>query len=413
MFRSCIPWALAALAWPVHAQLSSGAATAPLTLAAALTLAAQANPRLAMARHERDAVEGAVLQAGARPNPVVDVGFEDTRRATRATTVTVSVPLELGGQRQRRIDAAERGLDAASADLRTRQAELVAGVTIAFDEVLAAQQRVRLAHESLEVAANVSASVAKRVQAGKVSPVDETRARVAQANVRLEALKADADLAGARQALAAYWGEGMPRFTAAAGNLDDVPALPDWQALVAHLADSPALARTRVEVARRQALLRLEQSRRTPDVTVTMGMKRSNELGLNQAVFGVSVPLPLFDRNAGNVLEALRRTDQAGDALLASASDARQELAQAYRSLQTARTEAQALAGDILPGAQGAWEAAVKGFAFGKFAYVDVLDAQRTLILAKSAHLRALADAHRAAATIDRLVPTAKNIHEH
>ena len=406
MLRTCIPWALAALAWPVHAQTATDAA--PLTLSAALTLSQQANPQLAMARHERAAVEGAVLQAGARPNPVLNAGIEDTRRATRETTVTVSAPLELGGKRQRRIDAAERSLDAAAADLRARQAELTAGVTIAFDEVLAAQERVRLAQASLDVAEKVTTTVAKRVQAGKASPVDATRARVAQANVRIDALKAHAELATARQALAAYWGDTTPRFAAAAGSLDDLPALPDWEGLAAQLAGSPSLERARAEVARRQALLRLEQSRRTPDVTVTVGMKRLAEPGLNQAVFGVSVPLPLFDRNAGNVLEALRRTDQAGDALLAATTDAHKELAQAYQALQTARAEAQALAGDIVPGAQSAWAAAVKGFDYGKFAYVDVLDAQRTFILARSAHLRALADAHRAAAHIARLVPTRK-----
>lgn len=401
MFRTCISWALLALAWPVHAQSSTDAA--PLTLAAALALAAQANPQLASARHERAAIEGAVLQAGARPNPTLEMGFEDTRRATRETTLTLSTPLELGGKRQRRIDASTRGLDAASADLQARQAEITAGVTIAFTDVLAAQARVQLATQAQEVAARVSTTVARRVQAGKVSPVEETRARVAEANVRLETLKASAELAGARQSLAAFWGATRPDFSAAAGSLDVLPALPDWDALVAKLAQSPALVRARAEIDRRQALLRVEQSRRTPDVAVTIGIKRSAELGMNQAVFGVSVPLPLFDRNAGNVLEALRRTDQAGDALLAVSTDSHKELAQAWQALQTARAEAQALSGEILPGAQSAWEAAVKGFDFGKFAYVDVLDAQRTLIAAKAAWLRALADAHRAAASLDRL----------
>ena len=89
MLRTCMPWALAALAWPVHAQTATVADAAPLTLSAALTLSQQANPQLAMARHERAGAEGAVLQAGVRPNPVLNAGIEDTRRATRETTVTV------------------------------------------------------------------------------------------------------------------------------------------------------------------------------------------------------------------------------------------------------------------------------------------------------------------------------------
>lgn len=424
MVRPFIPLAFMALGLPAFAQITAvipdtatnrtviddtalpaEGATA-LKLARAIALAMQANPQLAGARHEVQAFAGTVLQAGLRPNPVLDVGQVDTRRATRETTAQLSQTIELGGKRTRRVDAAERGQDAASADLRARVAEVRAAVTTAFNDVLTAQERVRLAQESLAVAARVTSTVARRVQAGKVSPVDETRARVAEANVRLEAIKVDGELATARRALAGLWGNVTPRFERALGNLDVLPDLPHWSDLVAGLGNAPALSRARIEIDRRKALLKLEQSRRTPDVTVAVGMKRSQELGINQAVFGLSVPLPLFDRNQGNVLEALRRVDKAGDEFASTHTETHQELARAYQELDTARQEAQSLSGEILPGAQSAYDAAVKGFDFGKFAYVDVLDAQRTLLLAKSAYLRALQDAHRAAANIDRLAGT-------
>jgi cobalt-zinc-cadmium efflux system outer membrane protein len=399
MYRPFIPLALVVLGLPAFAQTTTaipktstgrmsidgavltGESTAALTLERAITLALQANPQLAGARHEVQAIAGTVLQAGLRPNPVLDVGMVDTRRATRETTAQLSQTIELGGKRMRRIEAAELGQD----------------------DVLTAQERVRLAQESVAVAARVTNTVAKRVQAGKVSPVDETRARVAEANVRLDAVRVDGELSTARKTLSGYWGNVMPRFERALGHLEVLPALPDWNVLVAGLGNTPALSRARIEMERRRALLKLEQSRRTPDVTVAVGMKRSQELGLNQAVFGLSIPLPLFDRNQGNVLEALRRVDKAGDEFASTQTETHKELAQAYQELDTARQEAQSLSGEILPGAQSAYDAAVKGFDFGKFAYFDVLDAQRTLILAKSQYLRALQDARRAAANIDRL----------
>lgn len=421
MYRPFIPLALVVLGLPAFAQTTtavpefstsrtiidgtapSGESTAPLTLERAIALAMQANPQLAGARHEVQAIAGTVLQAGLRPNPVLSVDQVDTRRATRETTAQLSQTIELGGKRMSRVEAAERGQDAATADLRTRVADVRAAVTTAFNDVLTAQERVRLAKESLTVAGRVTNTVAKRVQAGKVSPVDETRARVAEANVRLEALKVDGELATARKTLAGFWGNVMPRFERALGNLDELPDLPNWNDLVAGLGNTPPISRARIEIERRKALLKLEQSRRTPDVTVAVGMKRSQELGINQAVFGLSIPLPLFDRNQGNVLEALRRVDKAGDEFASTQTETHKELAQAYQELDTARQEAKSLSGEILPGAQSAYDAAVKGFDFGKFAYFDVLDAQRTLILAKSQYLRALQDARRAAANIDRL----------
>jgi cobalt-zinc-cadmium efflux system outer membrane protein len=422
MYRPFIPLAIVALGLPAYAQITTTASnspsitatsnsntgaiesSAPLTLGAALALSAKANPQLSSARRELDAIEGTVLQAGLRPNPVLGIGMEDTRRDTRETTVQISQSIELGGKRLRRVEAAERGRDTATADLRTRQAEIIAGLTQAFNDVLTAQERMRLAQEALDVATRVSANVAKRVVAGKISPVDETRARVAEANVRLEALKLSGELATARKALTSFWGNTIPQFASAAGNLNDLPELPEWRTLAAMSDQAPAVTRARSEIERRQALARLELSRRTPDLTVTVGMKRSAELGLNQAVFGISVPLTLFDRNQGNVLEALRRTDKAGDDFVSVQTETNKELAQAWQELSTARQEAQSLADEILPGAQSAYDAAVKGFDFGKFAYFDVLDAQRTLIQAKSQYIKALSDARRAAVNIDRLV---------
>ncbi len=71
----------------------------------------------------------------------------------------------------------------------------------------------------------------------------------------------------------------------------------------------------RIEVDRRKALTALEQSKRVPDVTVSVGMQRSNETQRNVLLFGVSVPLPVFDRNQGNLLEALKLEDKAQDEL--------------------------------------------------------------------------------------------------
>lgn len=421
MYRTFVPLIVVVLGLPASAQITSeplrsasinGASNSqrlredsgPLTLGAAIALALQANPQLSGAKHELQAVEATVLQAGARPNPTLEFGVEDTRRDTRETTIQVSQLIELGSKRLRRLEAAELSRSVADADLRARIAETRFNVIIAFNDVLVAQERVHLAQESLDVAARVTTTVSKRVQAGKISPVDETRARVAEANVRLETLKVTGELTTARKALSSLWGNLAPQFGLAAGNYAAIPELPNLVELSAAIADTPALSRARIEIERRRALVRVEVSRSTPDVTATVGMKRNAELGLNQAVFALSVPLPLFDKNRGNVLEALRRTDKASDELVAAETDAHRDLGQSYQELSTARQEAQTLSGEILPGAQSAYEAAVKGFEYGKFAYFDVLDAQRTLIQSKYQYLRALSDARRAAANIGRIV---------
>jgi cobalt-zinc-cadmium efflux system outer membrane protein len=404
MFKYLLPLCVAA--WPAYA-LAEIEPAAPLTLPAALALAAGANPELSAARHEVRAVEGALLQAGLAPNPSLAMERVDTRRDTRETTLQLSQPLELGGKRAARVQAAERGRDSAAAELALKGAQVRADVIAAWFAVLAAQEQLRLAREAEQLAQRAASATARRVVAGKVSPVEETRARVAASSVRLEAMRADSALATARKRLAGLWGNTTPRFERADGALDALPALPqlaDMAALQRRLAASPAMALARSQLGRSQALARVELSRRAPDLTLSIGSKRSEELGRTQAVFGVSVPLPFFDRNQGNVLESARRVDKARDELAATALRLDAELSQAREEYALARRQADALRDDILPGAQSAYDAASTGFDYGKFGFLDVLDAQRTLLQAKSQYLNTLAEAHRALAAIDRIL---------
>ena len=401
MFKYVLPLCVAA--WPACA-LAEIEPAAPLTLRSALALAADANSELSAARHEVRAVEGAVQQAGLLPNPSLSMERVDTRRDTRETTLQFSQPLELGGKRAARVQAAERGRDSATAELAVKQAQIRADVIAAYFAVLAAQEQLRLAREADELAQRAAAATGRRVVAGKVSPVEETRARVAASSVQLELMRAASTLAIARKRLAGLWGNATPRFERADGAVDALPALPDTATLQQRLAVSPAMMLARSQLGRSQALAQVELSRRTPDLTLSIGSKRSEELGRTQAVFGVSLPLPFFDRNQGNVLESARRVDKARDELAATALRLDAELSQAREEFELARRQAHALRNDILPGAQSAYDAASTGFEYGKFGFLDVLDAQRTLLQAKSQYLETLAEAHRAMAAIDRIL---------
>lgn len=375
-----------------------------ITRAMAIEMAMQANLGLAAARWEIEASEGALRQAGVLPNPVLATSVEDTRQETRTIAVQITQPLELGGKRSARIAAAERSKEVALAELQIKRAEVRAAVMAAFYEVMSAQERLDLTKAAAELANRATAAASKRVAAGKVSPVEGTRARVAESNVRIELAQAQSELATARHRLAAIWGARQAQFDRVDGGAGDLPFVPEWNALAARLAYSPNLVRARAEVERRQALARVERSQQVPDITVSIGAQRNEELGRNQALLGVSIPLPFFDRNQGNMQEAISRSYQAQDELAAAEVRLQSDLAQSYERLRTARQQAELFQAEIVPGAQSAYEAAVKGFEFGKFSFLDVLDAQRTLFQSRLQQLRALSEAHQAAAALDRLL---------
>lgn len=367
-----------------------------LTLAAALDLAAAHNKALSAARLEIEAVEGSLMQAGARPNPEFSALMEDTRKASRTTTYQINQPIELGGKRSARIDAAQRQLDMARLEYASLRQQMRSRVTTAYHDALLAGERQRLAAELVQLAQTAADMTARRVQAGKVSPVEQTKAQ-------LERQQADSDATLARGQLASLWNARQADFVLADTALDTLPPLPAIADLTARVANGPAVQLARLEVERRGALARIESSKRVPDLTLSLGNKRDEEAARNMWVVGFSLPIPVFDSNRGNELEALKRTDKARDELALVELQMQNDAAQSYERLRNARAEAQALRQDIVPGAQSAYLAARTGFTLGKFGFLDVLDAQRTYFQARAQYWKALSAAFQAAAELDRL----------
>jgi len=378
---------------------------AQLSLRQAVEQALAHHPELAVARAEVEALGGASLQARARPNPELSFTQEGTKSPSRTTTVQINQPIELGGKRQARMAAAESAAELARTDLTARRHSIAAGVVTAFFDVLTIQERLRLAETALELSQRSSLATSQRVKAGKLSPVEETKAKVAEANVRIELAQARSDSSAARARLASAMGSPLGALVLE-GRLDDLPPIQNYEEFQAQLDQSPALQRAEMEVRRRQALTAVESARRISDITVSLGAKRDQEQGRTQAVIGLSIPLPLFDRNEGNILEALKREDKARLELASTRMQLENEAIQARERLSSARAEAQSLAADVVPGAQSAYDAATKGFELGKFSFLEALDAQRTLLQARSQYLKALAETHRASAELHRILGT-------
>ena len=385
-------------------QSAAAAAAEPLSLAKAIELALEGNPEVAAAKRQWEATEGQVLQGRSRPNPELAYSLEDTRSKTRTQSWQLNLPVELGGKRAARTKAAEKTREQAQAQLAELQATVRANVAAAYFDVLTAQERLVLARDSAALAKSSTDTVSKRVAAGKVSPVEESKARVAEAGVRVELAQAASEQRNALSRLFALLGRIDAPYTVLEGKAENLPSVPSLVDLQPLIASSPGVVLARIEVDRRKALTALEQSKRVPDVTVSVGMQRSNETQRNVLLFGVSVPLPIFDRNQGNLLEALKLEDKARDELQAASVRLHSEVAQGQERLSTITAEVQSLQQEVLPGAKSAYDAATIGFENGKFNFLEVLDAQRTYFTAKSQYLKALGEAHRAAADIDRLL---------
>lgn len=374
-----------------------------LSLSQAIQSAFAENPDLAAARWEIGVAEGDRQQAGLIPNPVMSWEAEDTRRSTSTTTVMLSQALELGGKRGARIEAASRGQDAARIELERRGNELRAEVVQAFYTAVRAQTGLDLARQSLTLAERGLEVADGRVRAGKSSPVEATRAQVQLAETTLLVRRAETLKVNSYRDLARATGSATASFDSLEYSDLSPGKSPSTAKMLTAINQAAELRLAQTQIDQRDAALGSERAQRIPDVTVSIGSQYSREDRQRVNVVGVSLPLPLFNRNQGNVLAASRRADQARDLRNAVELRLRTQTQSALDQWTAASKDVESFNQVILPSAKSAVDAATRGFEMGKFGFLEVLDAQRTLIAARSQYLDSLAIATDARVTIERI----------
>lgn len=392
-----------------HAVASAN--TEPLTLESALAQALANHPDLRAGQAELNAAAALVRQAGALPNPELATLMEDTRRETRVTTVQLNQAIELGGKRDARVRAAQLAEQQAALDLTWRRVGVQARLCQAFHGLAIAQARSGLGSALLALAMRAQDIAERRVAAGKAAPIEVVKAKLAVSQAKATISSAQGEERAARQRLAQAMG--MPAGLLAVPvdvdldvDLASLPALSAWDDLPALVEGGHAVRRARLEVARLQALADEERARATPDLTLTAGVKRDEQLKLNQPVLGVALSLPLLDRRQGAYEAAVHKVARSEAELGAARASLLAQAIEALEELRAALAEAEALRSDILPGAQQALDVATKGYEQGKFSFLDVLDAQRTYIEARHQSLTSAEAAYRAEARLIELLGT-------
>ncbi|MBY0493821.1 MAG: TolC family protein [Cyanobacteria bacterium] len=387
-----------------------------LTLRNAVALALLQNPVLASFAWDIRAQEARILQAGQRPNPALGVLVEDfggrdfgggavNEPIQSQTTIQLSQLVELGGKRTARRELAALNRDLSSWDYETARIDILTEVTQAFTDVLAAQETLAQIERTTQLVDQVQQSVAARVVAGVVSPIEETRASVALGSVRVEVAKARRYLEASRVRLSLLWGQPTPLFTSVEGALRQPPLpLPALETLAARLQQNPEMARWATELSQREASLRVQRARAVPDISVLGGYRRFTDVDAKALVGGVTMSLPLFDRNKGGIREAELRLVKAAEERRATETRLVAALVDAYAVLAAAYDEVTLLRAAVVPGSQQAFEAVSEGYRLGRFGFLDVLESQRTLIANDSQYLRALSQYRKAIAAVERLI---------
>jgi cobalt-zinc-cadmium efflux system outer membrane protein len=388
-----------------------------ITLADALARTLRGNPELAAYNYELRAAEARILQAGLRPNPELSLDIENPTGSgpyksgdQMENTLTLSQLIELGGKRPARISEAEAGRGVIEREYQVKRVEVLKATTLAFIDALAAQRRMELSEEVMKVSGDAVALTEQRVGIGKANAVEAIRAKVAVSSARIEVEQARRDLGIARGHLAAQWGARKADFGTVRGDLDRHQPGPSLQTLRQRLLGNPDLARWTAEREKREARLAKEQTLARPDLTVRAGPRMEGKGDDATFVLGFSLPLPLSNRNQGNIAEARANLAKLDEEKRAAEARAFAALNEAYQKLTGASREIEILEESVIPGAQDAEKQLNDGYAAGRFTQFEVLDARRTLNAARVQQVRALADFLKARAELDALTARAAEL---
>ncbi len=400
-------------------QLASKEPTGSLSLREALALALTENPELAPFSWDERINEARVLQAGLRQNPELGLQVEDVfgtgefsgvRQAQ--TTLQLSQAIELGGKRASRTEAATQARGVTKSEYELKRVEVLGDVTRRFIEVVANQHALELALTNRALAAETLTVVQERMTAGKGSALDERKAQVALARGEVLVEGAQHDLSAARKKLAASWGNPNPFFKLAEADLFARRPMPPFAELAHRISESPQIAKWISEKKLREAEIKLADAKRIPNIVVGGGVRRLEGPDDQALVLSISAPLQLFNRNQGESAEARAALGKTEAEHRAAEVRIGIVLLGLYEEMIHDTHVMEGLQKEILPKAEDALVIAKDGFAQGRFSYLEVLDAQRTLFDIKQELIQTATSYHQFLVEMERLIgqPLDENI---
>jgi cobalt-zinc-cadmium efflux system outer membrane protein len=376
-----------------------------------LALAVAHHPTLRGYGWEVRAAEARALQASLRPNPELEVEFENfggdgefSGTGSMETTISLAQTFSLGGDIARRRELAELESQKVGWDYEAARLEVLTEVTQRYVALLGAQWRVTLAQEAVALAEQVRDTTAKRIDAGDAPPIDAARATVPVATARVEWRRAERQQQAAQRKLALMWSSQEVTFDSVNGSLESLQVPPPPDQLAALVNQNPEVARWAVEISARRAEADLARAEGLPDVTASAGLRYNQAVDDHALVAGVALPLPVFDRRQGDVLAARLGAAAAAERRRAAERRVETVLSDAYARMAAGFDEAVAIRDDALPPATEAFELTRRAFETGDVALIDVLYAERTLVELRSAYLDALTDYHIAVSEIEGLI---------
>lgn len=370
-------------------------------------MALQHNPTLSQAQARVQAARGIWQQVGLYPNPVAGYVAEEMGDGGTAGKQGGFLGQEFvtGGKLRLNRQVACQEIMRLEQELAAQQFRVLTDVQTSFYEVLVAQRTVELADRLVKIAEEGGQAAEALLKALEGSRVDLLQARVEANTARILLENARKRHQGAWRRLAAV--VGMPGMAPEqlAGNIEDIGPPLSWEDAVSRLlSESPELAAAAAEVQAARWSTQRARVEWVPNVGVQATLQHDNASGDDVAGVQVALPLPLFNRNQGNIVAADSQLVVAQRNVERVRLSLQNRLAEVYQRYGAAAQQVEKYRRTILPDAKETLDLVTAGYQQGEFSYLNLLTVQRTYFQSNLAYLESLLQLKSAHAQIEGLL---------
>jgi cobalt-zinc-cadmium efflux system outer membrane protein len=383
----------------------AGAQQAPpsLTFQAALELAIAQNPEVAAVRRGRAIRETEVRVAGQWANP--EFSAEITRDVPHGD-LTIGYPIDIGGTRSRRIAVARKEAALADVDEKAALSSLRRDVRLAFYGLMAADEGVILADTVLKLAERVREVAQARFEEGAAPRLETMQAYLGVARAQADLALARSNRRSAQAGMNALLNRVSGGDLKLEGDLRDIPALPTFERAISIAMDSNIdLLTVNHQSGIEDLRLNLLKAERVPTPVFSVGtaLNAPGEFNVGPHA-GISLSLPLFSRNQGEIAGSLARSDEIKARRRALTRRVEARVFAAVERATAQRAQVQVFSKSIVPTATSLQSLAEESYRLGRSSILAALDAQRSLRDVKYDYLQALLSLQSAVADLEDIL---------
>jgi len=345
----------------------------------AIDLTLENNSELKAQKLRLEGVNALIEQANSLPNPALNLEIEDfsgDRNGFDETenTFSLSQKIELGGKRRARTALATSMTKLEEAKTKLKLANLIRDVEIAYSDVLLSQTKFQLTKEQEEFARSVLKTVKEKVEHGGILVSEQTKAEITLQIISIDSQKAKNNLEQKKRVLSSFWN----------GSLNDIAKLNSNKnsSITSELQIPPIESFLSLQVQSMQIEiskdnLTNEEAKVISDITFSGGYRRFEDTDTDAFIAGLSIPLPLFNKNQGRVSQASNEIEASKESYQQYATLLSNEVDLLMQTKEILLKERTAILKHLLPSSQKALKQIQEAYRLGRVGYLDLIDSQR------------------------------------